>query len=324
MAVSSLASPRCDHHPRIRAGWFCAGCERYLCPDCVARVAANERVSYDTCVRCDGSLEVLTQPAPVASFRSLMNSFWLIPVERNTGVGFVGGVAWAYLSCVGDNLASPHFLGAFSLEASLAAVATGVAFALMVRTARSPDDAFTQASVALTEDVLRPGWLFFLVSTGVLTLPALLGRNPSFAPHEHIWNGVALLSSMALAGAWTLGSVYAGGRSGRRVGSVGTLLKNSSARSAFVLSAVLGGLMHVMFWTGVAMTSIEVSLHAVLLRAGVVLTALVSVQMQGVLLHVVAPLLGFPLPERFKAPLLDTPPLGLAPARAPDARPRDR
>ncbi|MBX7101168.1 MAG: B-box zinc finger protein [Myxococcaceae bacterium] len=158
----------CSVHPRARAGWACATCERQLCPDCVATKKSGwTDVLY--CVPCGGTPKRLLKRRDAVPLRKRVPGAFGFPLTSHGLLTMVaGGVVLWVLGFLG-------WLGAFLA----AAVTWGYVFTQAKATAAGSHEVTTPEGAA----------------PGDLVVPALRGLLTSVVWVPLVWRLFTLVTA---------------------------------------------------------------------------------------------------------------------------------
>lgn len=101
-------SRNCSAHPKEAAGWLCEGCDRALCPDCVAERPAGV-TSFTVCCHCEGIAAQAKVHRSHWSLGARLRGAWRYPFQSSTAVALFATAVGSLLSqWVFSN--SPFFL----------------------------------------------------------------------------------------------------------------------------------------------------------------------------------------------------------------------
>lgn len=327
--TSAPARPRvftpCAHHPRAQAGWTCEGCAAALCPECVARTQATQVVTYDSCVQCEGIVFPLLGAAAVQSFGRLLLYLFRVPVGFTAFLTAVGLLVWSVLSCRADLDAFVAPWTAVAWDVALGAALTITYFLVLHSTAQAPDRVEDQRSTSLMQDGVLPALRFLPAVVVALGLPIFEGHGAVLtadgwvgaAPHRWIWSGPAMVGVVLVSSAAPVLVMrwYARGH-----GSSLERVRLGEWVQCAAITGALGLTMHSLFWSGVTLDTwvrpstftrdTSSNVYETLLRIGVGFFALVLARVHGMFLHAIAPRIDYPLPDRYRAPVLNAVPRG--------------
>lgn len=310
--------PRCTVHPEQPAGWHCEDCHRALCPACVASTEAG-RVSFLSCVDCDGRATVLMVPGHSETFGALVLQSLRMPVGASTLYLVLG--AWWLVHLVRSG---GHGVGAWLLYAVLMMVSWLLYVSVLQLAAQGPE-LLSVRSLDLVPEVALPAARLWTLSALMIAGLSATGAGASRP---------VTLALVPVAGVLVPLVILCAGR-GDRLGKLLQLrtyvtLWRALGRDAVQLASLCALLTACLTWWWAVSRSAagsEVPLLPMVLDTAVALGLLFSARLLGILASVRADALGVPFRDDLLIPALPgARALGRrrSPAPAEPERPRAR
>ena len=272
------------------------------------RVELNPRTSYDACVHCGGAPWLLMTAGASRPFRTLVRDHWRGQVSWGLVPVLVGVFLWAELSL--GVARGRHGLLAVAWSWGVAHALAAAFFAVMVDTARGPDEVARTETLELVSEAIRPSLPLAFLLWGWLWLPTLAQRSFGIDPHQALWNPLFLVLAAGLG----VALLWLGIRIALQLDGGVARAHRSLPPLGYWLGAAAGLFFHLFLFAsawavqiglwGWARPLLGLFALAEPFRMSAALTLFLLGRAAGFLLHAHAPELGFVLPERYQVPRL--------------------